>query len=332
MYDVPNRITGIGNYARNVSRELRKLGVQVDVFSPRFAAPVVGPVFSYFRNIARKVGRYDVVHSNEAAGVFVPHRYIVESFHHQYLLTKQLRYSFFSRIEYLACKRARRVIVPSENSAKELCAWGGFSNKVSIIPHGVDSSIFRRDEKLREIYRSKLKISGFTAISVGRLERYKRHIDIVRALGQIPRSSLILVGSGGELRNVLDEAARRKVRLLYFDHVSPDDLVGLYNCADVYVHASVLEGFGLTTLEAMACGLPVVAYKTGDFDRMVGDAGMVLERRSPSAITDKLVCLTEDSSMLRTLRSKALVQSQKFTWEESAHRHIETYLKAIKEH
>lgn len=329
-YSVKGRTGGIGYYVENLSRELRKLGVSVDTFYPPFCATMIGPVLNWFRNMTRDLRNYDVVHSNETAGVLVPHDCIVETFHHRHLFTGQRRYIFFNRLEYLACMRACRIIAPSEATARDLRVWGAFSDKVSIIRHGVDTNTFRKDSRLREAYRKRLGLSGFSVITVGRLVKYKGHVDVVKALEAVPKSTLILVGIGNELESILREAIKRNVHVLHFDYVSQQELVGLYNCADVYVHTSALEGFGLTVLEAMACGLPVIAYDVGDFRNIVADSGVLIEKFDPQAIADKLMILFKDQALLNSLSSKAIVQSRKFSWIESARKHLKLYLEAAK--
>ena len=63
-------------------------------------------------------------------------------------------------------------------------------------------------------------------------------------------------------------------RILYMDYVPDEDLPRFYSYADLLVHPSLSEGFGLTPLEAMACGTPVVSSNAGALPEVVGDAGM----------------------------------------------------------
>ena len=83
-------------------------------------------------------------------------------------------------------------------------------------------------------------------------------------------------------------------------------------------HAALLEGFGLTPLESLAAGTPVVGYRAGAVQEVVGDAGILVEPRDPDALGDALVAYLEDEVMQRDLRSRARPRAARFSWDRAA--------------
>jgi glycosyltransferase involved in cell wall biosynthesis len=321
---------GIAKYGWYLTSELRKLGVDVDVFTTGFHSRTLGPPFFYTKNFFFNFKDYDLVHSDEGAGMFVNHARIIETFHHDYNQTYDFNSLVFSRLETIACHKARHIIVPSFMTKNSLINHGFSENKISVIRHGVDHQIFRKNELSRPLLREKYGIGkSFAVINVGQLIRRKRQVDIIKALQGIPDTILILVGRGGEQANIKRLAEKLRVRLLHFPHVSEGLLVDLYNAADTYVHTSILEGFGLTILEALACGLPVVAYRTADWDQLIGKAGCLVEVGDIVGIRSALLLMRNNPKMRHEMGETALSTSESFSWLETAKQHLHVYQNLI---
>jgi glycosyltransferase involved in cell wall biosynthesis len=199
-------------------------------------------------------------------------------------------------------------------------------DKITVIHHGVDHKLFRPDEASRRFLREKYGLNElFVVISVGRLIKHKRHTDIVEALSKIPHTALILVGSGLEEKRIVALAEEKKVKLLRFKNISDEFLRGLYNAADAYVHASVLEGFGLTVVEAMACALPIICYDVGDVKHIVPGGGIVLDPRDVQGMRHAIEFLKNREIERKAFSQYALEKSREFTWEKTAEEHLKVY-------
>jgi glycosyltransferase involved in cell wall biosynthesis len=320
---------GAGRYAWHLTEELKKMGHTVDVFTPDVHLSKTGPILFSFKNIFRKIKKYDIVHSNEAAGLFLSHPVIVETYHHDYSKVPEFGHRFFNILETIQCHKVKHIIVPSYSSQTSLLDHGFSVGKISVIHHGVDQ-IFKENIFLRKKTRSELGLSNkFVIINVGRLVKHKRQVDLIKALKDIPNVVLILVGTGYEENNIHDVASKVGVKLLHFRAVSDDFLVELYNASDLYVHASSLEGFGLTILEAMACGLPILAYKSGDFDKIVGNAGCLFDTDIVAGLNENLQTLIDDVAMRTEMKNAALTRTKYFSWSETAKKHIDVYKFAL---
>ena len=323
---------GIGKYGWYLINELRKLGVHIDLFTTKLHSKGLGPPLFYTKNIFLKLKNYDLAHSNEGAGVFLHHPCMIETYHHDYKQTYDVNSLVFHGLETLQCHKVRHIVVPSLETKNTLLHYGFTEDRISVIHHGVDRNVFRKNENSRNFLRQKYDISSFfVVVNVGQLIKRKRQIDIVKALEGIPDVAFILVGNGNEESNIKKTARKKGVKLLHFKNVPQSLLVDLYNAADVYIHTSILEGFGLTIVEAMACGLPVVAYETADFSNMVGDAGFILRQGNISELKETIELLWHDEKMREHLKVEALKQSRKFTWKESALEHFEVYKEVLGE-
>lgn len=321
---------GVGRYCYHLVEELRKMGLDVDVFTTKLRAKNLGEPIFFLRNAIKNLRHYDIVHSSQGSAIFVQHLNIVETYHHDLTAMNEPKYAFFSALENYHCRRARHIIVPSFNTKNVLVRFGHPAHKISVIYHGMDHEQFKHDERLRAIARKKYGIEkDFVVLSVGRLVRYKRQLDIVKALNNMTNCVFILIGKGEEKNNILKSASQTGVRLLHFEKVTDEQLTEIYNAADIYVHTAAVEGFGLSVVEAMACGLPVVVYKTADFDRIVGNAGFLMQVGDVEGITSAIKFLLEDDSKKAKMSENAVANSKKFTWSETAIQHLEVYRKVL---
>lgn len=321
---------GVGKYRWYLTHELSRLGVEVDVFTTNLHVRKIGPFLHSFRNLFRKLQHYDIIHSNEGAGLFVSHPAIVETYHHDYGQVGEFGYTFFNVLENMECRKVKQIIVPSYASKNSLLRYGFSPEKISVIYHGVDHKVFKKDRVARKRMRSKLGLSKhFVVINVGRLVKHKGQTGLMKALEKIPKTVLILVGKGEEERAIYEMAAKMEVKMLHFKDIPDEVLASFYNAADVYVHTSVLEGFGLTILEAMACGLPIVAYKTADFDQIIGNAGYLTDVGDVDGIKSALWLLLEDPERGTRLGEIAVWKSKHYSWSETARKHIQVYKQLV---
>jgi glycosyltransferase involved in cell wall biosynthesis len=319
---------GIGKYSWHLAHELSKLGVHVDVFTTNLHLKTIGVPLFYVKNAFLNLKKYDIVHSDGAGGIFLYHPRMIETYHHDYRQPSDVNSLVLYGIEALQCRRIKHIIVPSFATKNSLLNHGFKEEKITVIHHGIDHETFKHCEASGRIIRKKYGLKRlFTVISVGRLVKHKRHIDIIEALSKIPETAFILVGAGPEEERIVAMAKEKNVKLWHFKNISEELLAGLYNAADVYVHASVLEGFGLTVIEAMACALPVICYNAGDFKNIVRGAGIVLKPRDVEAMVHAIEFLKEKNGEQKALSQAALKKSKVFTWKKTAEEHLKVYRK-----
>jgi glycosyltransferase involved in cell wall biosynthesis len=102
--------------------------------------------------------------------------------------------------------------------------------------------------------------------------------------------------------------------------IAETDLPALYSGAKVFILPSLSEGFGLTALEAMACGTPVVASAAGALPETVGQAGSLVDPDDPDALADAILQLMSDKGCWQEYRRRGLEHVQHFSWQKTADR------------
>ena len=224
-----------------------------------------------------------------------------------------------------------RVISISNTMTKDFCRAVGFPEaKVTTIYLGVDESFTKLDEteaweKIRQLYR----IPANFLLFVGHVWPNKNLENLLRGFkliaGDIPHDLLIVGGRRWKYRSaerlISELGLERRVRSLGF--VPQADLIVLYNLASCFVFPSLYELFGLAQLEAMACGCPVVASKTGALPEIGGDAAVYCDPYDPASIGDAIRSLVTDDAMRQQYAARALQRAKLFTWDNCARQTLE---------
>ncbi|MGM1061857.1 glycosyltransferase [Saccharothrix sp. Mg75] len=201
-------------------------------------------------------------------------------------------------IERMIGREADLIAATCEDEVAELVRMGVQRSKVAVIPCGVDPVRFHPEGPAAA--RGRLH----RVVSVGRLVPRKGFADLITALRSLPDAELVVAGgpadvaSDPEARRLLDHADRMGVRdrLRLVGRVSRDDMPALLRSADVVACVPWYEPFGIVPLEAMACGVPVVASAVGGLtDTVVHNVtGVLVPPREPLALARALRSLLAD--------------------------------------
>jgi len=198
------------------------------------------------------------------------------------------------------CRDVDHVVATCTDEVFELRRLGLRSDRVSIVPCGVDTDVFTPDGPVAaRAGRPRLLV-------LGRLVERKGQEDAVRALAAVPDAELVVVG--GPATDALDddpEVTRLRAiaaevgvadRLVFTGAVARADVPGWIRSADVVLAVPWYEPFGITPLEAMACGRPVVATAVGGLADSVADGvtGDLVPPRDPAALGATLSALLAD--------------------------------------
>jgi glycosyltransferase involved in cell wall biosynthesis len=199
------------------------------------------------------------------------------------------------------CARVDRIVATCSDEVFELVRMGADRRRISVVPCGVDRTRFTPDgpAEPRDPRRRRL-------VAACRLVARKGVDDAVRALAALPDAELVVAGGPDASQLALDPEARRlraladdlgvSDRLLLRGRVSRDRMPALLRSADAVVCAPWYEPFGIVPLEAMACGVPVVATAVGgQIDSVVhGVTGVHVPPRDPGALAAALAALLDD--------------------------------------
>jgi glycosyltransferase involved in cell wall biosynthesis len=203
-------------------------------------------------------------------------------------------------LERALCRNVDHVVATCSDEVFELRRLGLPSDRVSVVPCGVDTSVFTpRGPVAPRSERRRLLV-------LGRLVERKGQDDAVRALRAVPDAELVVVGgppaeelaADPEVRRLRAVAAEVGVadRLIFTGSVSRADVPAWVRSADVVLAVPWYEPFGITPLEAMACGRPVVATAVGGLVDTVADGvtGDLVPPRDPERLGQTLAALLAD--------------------------------------
>jgi glycosyltransferase involved in cell wall biosynthesis len=250
---------------------------------------------------------------------------------------------YFRPMMRAAARRADLLIAVSEFTARRLEDVLHPSVPVRIIPHGVDHGRFRpdgpgapdADEDLARL--ADLGVRPPFVAFVGTLEPRKDVPGLVRAFARIaadrPELQLVLAGRAAWGRAAVGSAvaasgvADRVVRLGYVDEDVPP---ALYRRAAAVAYPSFEEGFGLPSLEALACGAALVTSEGTAMADVAGDAALLVRPGAADALADALAALVDDTDgVANRLRAAGPATAAPYTWEACAAAHVAAYREVL---
>jgi glycosyltransferase involved in cell wall biosynthesis len=221
------------------------------------------------------------------------------------------------RLLPLIAKRARVVITVSAFSRAELRELLGVD--AHVVPGGVDASFHPNADP--EPARAALHLTRPYVLTVASQTARKNLASLDATSRRLGNEGIDLVAAGGGRPQLRGEGASGAPRAL--GHVPDEHLPGLYAGASAFVLPSLHEGFGLTCLEAMACGVPVVAANAGALPETCGDAARYADPHDPDDIAEQVEQAIRDHA----LRQAGPRRAAQFTWERTA-RELDALLRA----
>jgi glycosyltransferase involved in cell wall biosynthesis len=236
-------------------------------------------------------------------------------------------------------KKADCIITGSDFSKKQIIEFARVpKERIHVIPDGVDHTRFFPKHD-----RSILTQHGITShekviLYVGSEEPRKNLLFLLKSFKQlkkkIPAIRLIKVGPPG-LGNSRDNTLKQIRALgiqddvIFTGFVPEAELPAYYNAADLFVFPSLIEGFGLPPLEAMACGCPVIVANTSSLPEVVGEGGILVNPDDNDALTESMGKVLIDNRFMQEMVEKAIKRSQIFTWDRTAEATLRVYTDLI---
>ena len=233
-------------------------------------------------------------------------------------------------------QQAKRIIVVSDYTRRELLALtDADADRVRVVPNALHPR-YRpaSDPDADTAAAARYGLTGPFILFVSTIEprknigvllqAFRLLLDRDLSLSEDPGPALVLVGADGwhsadvygtaaELGLLVQDDDLGSGRARFLDYVPYDDLVSLYRCATVVAHPALDEGFGLTVLEAMACGAPVVVADAGSLPEVAGEAALRVLPHDPAAWADALARLLADAALRTELGAVGLIQARGFT-------------------
>jgi len=233
--------------------------------------------------------------------------------------------------ETAAGRWADRIVTVSEASRRALAAWSGWPDrKIRVITEGPDP-IFRPraddPQAAHALRRLAVPHDARFLLYVGGLSPHKNLLRLVEAFARSAPAGVKLVLTGDvndvfytHVPQIHAAIAKHDLcdRVIMTGFVPDEDLVFLYSRAYAVVQPSLLEGFGLPAVEAMACGTPVVSSRAGSLPEVVGKAGVYFDPTDVGSMAGAIGSFLDDPELRDRLARVARERSALFTWDASA--------------
>jgi len=236
---------------------------------------------------------------------------------------------YLSRVVPWSVRRATHVLADSRATKEDLQSiWGVSPDKITVLYSGVGGN-FQPVTGARALANVRRRYELGDApylLSVSTLQPRKNYRMLIRAFRPVAARHphrLVIAGDKGWLyEDVLSEVQRQGLdeRVHFAGFVDDADLPALYSGADLFVFPSLYEGFGLTLLEAMACGVPVITSTASSLPEVAGDAAVQLSPYEEEAWAAAMSRLLADEEKRLQLAAAGFARAEQFTWEEAARR------------
>jgi glycosyltransferase involved in cell wall biosynthesis len=223
---------------------------------------------------------------------------------------------------------AHRVITVSEHARREIVATGRCNPERIVAIHEAADPRFgvTSDRTAAADMRARWQMGERTILA----DAIKNPGALVQAWQRLPeaqrnRTTLVFFSREPCPRPELAAALASDARLRFVPQPSIDDLILLMNAADVFAFPSFYEGFGLPLVEAMQCGLPIVASRRGSIPEVVGDAGLVFTLEDVGEFARHLERVLADADLRARLRAASVKRAADFSWEKAARGTLHVY-------
>jgi glycosyltransferase involved in cell wall biosynthesis len=242
-----------------------------------------------------------------------------------------VRASFYQAGMRQALRHATRLIAVSRATADRIHAVSPHSSRRVRVVHNAAGPAFVAPRDLNDATRKAAKLVGSDApyyLVVGKNEPYKAHQLVLQAFAREARDDELLVlvqrtRSGAGLARLAQELGIAQ-RVRWLPTLSEAELVTVVQAARALLQPSLVEGFGIPVLEAMAAGCPVIASDTPALVEVLGGAGLhaaVGDTASLAAAINRL----RSGSLREELRARGLERARAFSWDKAAAETLEVY-------
>jgi glycosyltransferase involved in cell wall biosynthesis len=223
-------------------------------------------------------------------------------------------------------KLADCIIAVSSNTKKDVISMlNTSSEKIITVPNGVNAQfrVIKGDRILARKQQHTASSEEICLLNVGSTHQRKNIFTILKVLETLMKKGLSVrlwkVGSNFTAeQQAYIEDRQLESQITCLGYPDRETLIELYNAADLLLAPSLYEGFGLTILEAMACGTPVVTANVSSLPEVVGDAAISLDPLDIEGIAAAIGKLQQDSNYRQNLIDRGLKRVCEFTWQNTA--------------
>lgn len=351
--------SGIGTYVRGLSSALiarqREFGLNIRLVEPK-RGRILQPGHKLHRFLwdaagvtpatLNQGGRPDLLHLPQMSAPLIAPAPMVITIHDviplvldDYRASRAMR--TYLNLMVRTSRRARVIIAPSEAAKADIARVLGIApDRIVAIPEAADPTLTPdHSGAAKQMVKEQWGIDGPFLFNIGGFDRRKNLPLTIESFAAalpdlLPGTKLVIAGAphseNAMIFPPLDPIIRQhglQDHVVLTGRVSDEQRRALYQAATGYVTASSYEGFGLTPLEAMACGVPAIVANRTSLPEVVGNAGMIVEP-TVDALAEAMIVLLTNDAIHAELSRKSLERSRQFTWDAAAEQTVAVYHRA----
>lgn len=262
------------------------------------------------------------------------------------LFPKKINHRLWQIKTWLAIKQMTRAMTVSEMSAQDMESYLKIPrDRIDLVTEAADP-VFRpgtsADAALKARQAQNIPEYAELITYVGGMNAHKNILSLLKAMPRLiterPKLHLAIVGSTSgkgfwdnvpELQAFVKDNPPLATHVHFTGYLSDADLVKLFASTDALVFPSLWEGFGLPAVEAMSCGVPVLASNLSSLPEVIGDAGLFFDPTSIEDIGDTVVRFFSDKALRARVTAAALPRAAQFTWERAAEMGEDSFRKTM---
>lgn len=240
---------------------------------------------------------------------------------------------YYRLLTELSVRKASQIVTVSEATKRDLVELYGITPaNITVTPEATTDKFKPVSIEGAERVRQRYNLPAQFVLTVGTMRPQKNIPTLVKAFADIAsqtEAKLVLAGKADsrwadEITPLIEEFNLQE-RVLRIGHVEEADLPGLYTLADCFAFPSIIEGFGLPALEAMACGTAVIASYAASLPEVVGDAGLLVDPCNVKGFANGLLIILQNPAYRKKLEALSLKRAKKFDWYRTAHATMQAY-------
>lgn len=226
------------------------------------------------------------------------------------------------------------VLTNSEYTKKDIVEYLHVNPEKVIVTHlGADERFCRKNQSEVQQVLRRYNLTKPYILFVGTLEPRKNIKTLIKAFDNLKNKykmphQLILAGQAGWFCEEIFEAISSSVNksdIRHLGYILDEDVPVLMNGAQAFAYPSFYEGFGLPILEAMQCGVPVIASATSSMPEVGGNACIYINPDDVNDLSEKIYTVISDENLRKELSEKGIERAKNFSWEKCARKTLRVY-------
>ena len=220
------------------------------------------------------------------------------------------------------------IITVSEYSKEDIIKVFNFPREKIYVTHLASEDIYKPYDKTfsKSIIEKNYSITGDYILYIGGFSPRKNIVGLLNSFSLLlPRlkkdMKLVIAGSKGKSYDIYKKRAQDlKIdeNVIFPGFISMEHIPFMYNACELFVYPSFYEGFGLPPIEAMACGVPVIASNATSIPEIVKDSTLLVDPYDIDDLSEKMYNVLHDSDLRESLITKGLKRAAELTWEHTA--------------